>query len=105
MRSFCLAAVAIFALSTTAWAQPSRIPSRIDRDSGIAAGTIQAEVAVDRAPAKAISVVLVGYAADGGVHVTSRAIDAQHRAAFDHLDTSGATTYFALALVPRGRAI
>ena len=105
MRSFCLAAVAIFALSTRAWAQPARIPSRIDRDSNIAAGTIEAEVVLDHAPATAISVVLVGYAADGGVHVTSRGIDAQHRATFDHLDTSGATAYFALALVPRGRVV
>lgn len=83
-----------------------RAPSRIDRDvPDVAPGTIEARVAVDGAPSGRVSVVLVGYAADGGVHVTSRAIDAQHRATFDHLDTSGATAYFALALVPRGRVL
>jgi hypothetical protein len=78
-----------------------RVPSRIVPDADLAAGTI----VVGGAPAAAFSVVLVGYAADGGVHVTSRAIDARHRATFDHLDTSGATAYFALALVSRGRVV
>jgi len=49
-------------------------------------------------------VVLLAYAADGRVAAKSVHTDADGRAEFDDLDTSGATAYYAMTMLPRDGA-
>ena len=56
----------------------------------------------EKDPPVGLQVALVGYAADGSVSLQTAATDKSGHAMFGGLDRSGATAYFALALVPRG---
>ncbi len=58
--------------------------------------------ATDSAPPVGVPVMLVAYASDGSIKVQSRPTDATGLARFTDLDMTGATSYFALAVVQRG---
>jgi hypothetical protein len=59
----------------------------------------------DETPPAGIEVALVGFAADEGVTFQHKPTDAQGRAQFTDLDRTGATAYFAMALMPRNGAV
>ena len=59
----------------------------------------------DKAPPKDVPVYLVGYRADDKVVVYEKKSDAAGRATFTDLDRTGATSYFAMAELPRGSII
>jgi hypothetical protein len=56
----------------------------------------------DKAPPKDMPVYLVAYQADDKVIVFQKKTDAAGRATFSDLDRTGATSYFAMAELPRG---
>lgn len=58
----------------------------------------------DPNPPVGVSVAMVGYGADDSVTVAQKATDATGHVTFDGLDQTGATSYFALAALPRGTA-
>jgi hypothetical protein len=53
-------------------------------------------------PPAGLTVALVGYSSDDSIRVQLHKTDAEGRAQFTDLDRSGATSYFAMALMPRG---
>jgi hypothetical protein len=57
------------------------------------------------APPVGVPVALVGYSADDSVKYARVETDAEGRATFTGLDRSGATSYFALTLLPRGTGV
>jgi len=81
-------------------------------DGGLPAGTFVVRVtynnlalkdgeSVDSEPPVGIPVYLVGYGADDSIKVTTLPTDAKGNATFTDLDVTGATSYFALAALPR----
>ncbi|MBA3539686.1 MAG: hypothetical protein H0T79_08645, partial [Deltaproteobacteria bacterium] len=102
-------------LSTQPWAAPDpglvlpRAFSGQPRiDPSVPAGTLTVRLSYDDltsvAPA-GVTVALVGYAASDVVSVVTRPTDKQGSATFTGLDRSGATAYFAMTLLPRGKQI
>ncbi len=82
-------------------------------DQGLPAGTFMVRVtynnlalvngeSVDSEPPVGVPVYLVGYAADDSIKLVTKNTDAKGNATFTELDVSGATSYFALASLPRG---
>src|SRR5688572_2468474 len=56
-------------------------------------------------PAADLPVTLVGYAADERVTLATQKTDRDGKARFTGLDRTGATAYFAMTLLPRGRVV
>ena len=94
-------------LSTKPFVEPAvpAIPSSLEIADDLPTGTIDVHLDGDVAAGAKITAVLVGYTADERVQVTTRSLDANHHATFDHLDNSGATTYFVMGEVARGRTV
>jgi hypothetical protein len=57
----------------------------------------------DKTPPVGVSVYLVGYKADDSISMFEAKSDAQGRATFSGLDRTSATSYFAMAQLPRGQ--
>jgi hypothetical protein len=81
---------------------PQELGTLVMADDQLADGTIA--IRIDPKPASPVTVALVGYRADQTVAVATHATDARGAVVFDHLDRAGTTAYYAMALVPRGRA-
>ena len=109
MRS--IAILAVLTAAVPAWSQPPaplpRAPavSRVDPLMDEPAATIEVHVTRGGAAVAHAAVMLVGYAADGSVHAATRATGADGLVRFEGVDTTGATAYFALAQVARGRRV
>lgn len=107
MRSFVIAMLHVAALAGAARAQsspPSRLPSAARLDPAHPAGTLTARVlrGATGATHAGVEVALFGFT-DERITVARKQTDAQGDAAFTGLDRSGATSYLAMALAPRGK--
>jgi len=88
------------------------LSGQVRPDSGLMAGTFLVRVtynnlalvngeSVDSEPPVGVPVYLVAYSADDSIKVLTQSSDARGMATFADLDVTGATSYFALATLPR----
>jgi hypothetical protein len=85
---------------------PRQLSGQPRPEQGDPAGTYTVRLTYDNmkepTPPEGITVALVGYSSDDSIRVQLQKSDKDGRAQFNNLDKSGATSYFAMALLPRG---